>query len=467
MLFPGDEAPGSGLTLPVKYLVQRPPVFVTPDTTVAQAAQAMQRAGISSVLVATEPPGIMTDRDLRNRVLAAGLGPETPVRQAMTHPVVTLDANALVFAALLRMLADNIHHLILVEHRQILGVVTSTDVLHAYASSPLAIRRALERLETPAAFAHYTQKVTESVRTLLRSGLTAPQIARVVSHLNDALVQRLVALAEQTLGPPPTPYAWMVYGSEGRYEQTLVTDQDNALVYGEASPEAAAYFAALAQHVVAGLIQVGFPPCPGGYMATRWCQPLAVWQRMFAQWLRQPEPQALLDATIFFDFRPVAGTLSLQALEDLLAEAQSAHNFLHHMLCAALDWRPPLGWWHRVRRSHGMVDVKRGGITPIVSLGRVAGLAAGTQARATLERLAAAGAAGLILGQDEATTLADLFPFLLRVRLGQQLLALEKQHTPEPQVRFEALSTVEKRHLREAFVLIMQIQESIRAQRHL
>ena len=150
---------------------------------------------------------------------------------------------------------------------------------------------------------------------------SAVQIGRIVSSLNDAWLNDWWSLAERDLGPPPTDFAWIVFGSEGRFEQTLLTDQDNALIYGEESETARAYFAALAEQVVNGLIQVGFPPCAGGFMATRWCKPLAEWRRLFAAWVRTPEPQALLDAAIFFDFRSVAGGLSLAALEEILAGA--------------------------------------------------------------------------------------------------------------------------------------------------
>jgi CBS domain-containing protein len=427
----------------------------------------MHEALIGSVLVADDPPGIVTDRDLRGRVLAVGLGPETPVRQVMTRPLKTLDSDAPVFMALQLMLEEHIHHLALVEEGKIIGVISSTDLLRHEATGAFYLRRTLDSVENPAALAHYSREVAGMVQTLFRGGLGAVQIGQIVSSLNDALVKRLVSLAEQALGTPPTDFAWIVFGSEGRLEQTLLTDQDNALIYGEESEAARAYFKLLGERVVNGLIQVGFPPCAGDFMATRWCKPLEQWRRLFAGWVRTPEPQALLEAAIFFDFRPVAGSLSLAPLEDILAAAETEKLFIAQAAQEALRWGPPLGFFNRIRIDHGMVDLKKGGIGPIVNLARVAALAAGSRERSTLERLAVAGKSGGILKSEDTAVLAETFQFLLHLRLRQQLAALQTNQTIDHKVRLDALSALEHRHLREAFVTIQQVQDDVRASLHL
>jgi len=258
--------PDQNLTLPVKFLIKRPPVFIDAAATVGEAASVMQDAHIGSILIAADPPGIITDRDLRGRVLAAGLDSKTPAQQVMSRPLKTLDSDVPVFTALHFMLEEHIHHLALVEEGKIIGVISSTDLLRHEATSAFYLRRTLDSVEDPKALAHYAREVAGTVQTLFRGGLGAAQIGQIVSSLNDALAKRLVGLAEQALGRPPTPFAWIVFGSEGRLEQTLLTDQDNALIYEDASSEARGYFAALAKQVVDGLIQVGFPRCPGGYL---------------------------------------------------------------------------------------------------------------------------------------------------------------------------------------------------------
>ena len=455
--------PENNLGLPVKYLVKRPPVFVEPDATVGQAALKMREALIGSVLVADYPPGIVTDRDLRGRVLAAGLGPETPVRRVMTRPLKTLDSDAPVLAALHLMLEENIHHLALVEEGKIVGLIGSSDLLQHQASSPLYLQRTLETLEAPARLTHYSREIASTVETLFRGGLSAVQIGRIVSSLNDALVKRLVGLAERDLGPAPTAFAWIVFGSEGRLEQALLTDQDNALIYGEESENARVYFTTLGERVVQGLIQIGFPPCAGGYMATRWCKSLEEWRSLFARWVRTPEPQALLEAAIFFDFRPVAGALSLAPLEKILTGAGTEKAFIAHLAEGALGFHPPLGFFNRIRSDDGRVDVKHGGLAPIVGMARAAALAGGCLERSTLERLAAAGKSGIFFSQDDASELAEIFQFLLHLRLRQQLAALQANRPLDHKLPLNSLSKLERRHLKEGFVMIRRIQDGIRA----
>lgn len=454
--------PEQNLSLPVKHLIKRAPVFIDAGATISEAARAMQDAHIGSVLVADDPPGIITDRDLRGRVLAAGLGSDTPVRQVMTRPIKTLDSDAPVFDALRLMLEENIHHLPLVEEGKIVGLVSSTDLLNLQASSPFYLRRTLEDLEHRTEVVNYSRELSTIVQTLFRGGLNAVQIGRIVSSLNDSLVKRLVKIAERDLGPAPADFAWIVFGSEGRFEQTLLTDQDNALVYGEESEAARPYFKALSERVVNGLIEAGFPPCAGGFMATRWCKPLQEWQRLFNGWVRTPKPQALLDATIFFDFRAVAGGLGLAPLEEILAASRAEKLFITHMMSDALVFRPPLGFFNRIRTRDGRVDLKKGGLQPIVCLARTAALAAGSQERSTLERLAVAGRSGAILTQKDVKELAEAFQFLSHLRLRRQLIALENNQPVDHTVDLDSLSIFERRRLRDAFVTIQRIQDGIR-----
>jgi CBS domain-containing protein len=451
------------LTSPVKQLIKKAPLFIESGATVQQAAKAMQDARVDSILVRTEPPGIVTDRDLRGRVLAEGLTGDTPVERIMTRPLKTITSDAPCFAALRLMLDENLHHLPVVEEGHIVGVISATDLLVHEGDNPIYLRSILNDLEEPANLQNYGQKVATLVRALFLGGLSALHISQLVSSLNDTLVRRLVYLAERVLGPPPTPFAWIVFGSEGRLEQTLLTDQDNALIYSDESPSAQSYFTAFAQRVVDGLIEVGFPPCTGGFMATNWHKPLAEWRQLFEKWLRLPEPQALLDAAIFFDFRAVAGTLSLEPLEETVAEAKPHKLFLSYMARDAIKFRPPIGFLNRLRSDAGRVDLKKGGIGPIVALARVAALAAGSRERSTLERLEVAKASAAMLSREDATNLAEIFPFLFQLRLAQQLRCIQASLPVGHYVRPADLSVFERRHLKEAFVTIKEIQDGVRS----
>lgn len=452
-----------GLGMPSKYLVAHEPIFVAPNATVQEAAGVMAKAGIGSVLVADEPPGILTDRDLRNRVLAAGRGPETPVREVMSQPLIAIDSDTPVHGAMMRMLEENIHHLALVEEGKIVGLISSTDLMRFQSQNPIFLQRQLNVLHDPKELARYSSEVNSMVETLYRGGLAAPQIGRIVSTLNDTLIARLLQRGEAEFGAPPTPYAWIVFGSEGRGEQMVLTDQDNALVYAEPSERAEAYFHALAEFVVQRLIQAGFPPCPGGYMATNWCKPLEKWLALFSDWIDRPEPQALMEAGIFFDFRPVYGELSLEPLEQRMMAAQHNGIFLAYLAQAANAFVPPLGFFNRLRSEGGYIDLKKGGIAPVVGMARALALAAGSRERSTMERLTAAVQGGT-LSSEGADNLSGAFQFFLHIRLRAQLEAIRNGQKPDNRIRLKDLTTREQRLLRDAFVMVREMQEAVAEQ---
>lgn len=451
---------GEDLTTPIGALVSRPPLAVSPEATVAEAALAMREAGTSSALITDEPPGIVTDTDLRSRVLAERLSPDTPVRAVMSSPLELFPADTPLFEALRRMLERGVHHLPVTRGGRIVGIVRDTELLRHQARSPLLLVNRVEHLEQPADVpADYSREVARIAEALFEGGLGVVQIARVLATVNDALVKGLLGLAERELGPPPCPYSWVVLGSEGRMEQVLLSDQDNALVYLEDGGDARAYFTSLASRVVDGLIQAGFPRCPGGYMATNWCRPLANWEALFRQWLEVPEPQALLEAQIFLDFRAVHGGLSLEPLDEILLAGGRRALFLHQMARAALTFRPPLGPFGRIHTDEGAVDLKAGGIAATVMLARVYALAAGAGARPTLERLGAAADAGT-LSRSGAEILAETFRFLTRLRLQEQLRSLRAGEPPSNRVLVEALSPLERRRLKEALQAVRKLQDA-------
>ncbi len=452
---------GGDLSTPIGTLVVRPPIFLSPTSTVGEAAQAMNKAWVDSVLVIkAEPLGIVTDYDFRVRVLAEGLGPETLVHQIMNQPLKTMPVETPVYEALLFMLEENIHHLALTREDEVVGVAAARDILRHQAKSPLYLLRHLRRLESPDSLARYTLDASGMVEVLFKGGLDMTHIGRVMASLSDTLIRRLLHLAEDELGPPPTPYAWIVFGSEGRMEQIMLTDQDNALVYLKDTKKARKYFKALTKRVVDGLIQAGFPPCPGGYMATKWCYPRDEWVRLFKSWIKTPDPQALLETAIFFDFRPVYGELSLKPLQKVISKARKQKIFLAHLAHSATNFRPPLNFFRRIRDEAGLVDLKAGGIAPIVSIARVYAIESRVRTRSTIKRLEAATEAGT-LSREGAETLIETYTFLLRLRLREQLAAINAGNTPSDKIRLQSLSRREHRHLKEAFLAIREMQEAL------
>jgi CBS domain-containing protein len=451
--------PGRELATSIGRLPVSPPVSVPPSATVAEAARVMRARGISSVLVEGHPRGILTDRDLRSRVLAEGRSPDTAAGDVATRPVRTVRTEATLFEVLVFMLEQRVHHAPVESNGLIVGVVTDTDLLRLYARSPLHLLQHVERMTGHADLVRYATELEAMVETMRWSGLGAAQVGPVVSRLNDALVGRLARLAEAELGPPPAEYAWLVHGSEGRMEQALLTDQDNAIVYAADVPGATAYFKTLAERVVAGLIAASFPPCPGGFMATTWRLPLAGWLRLVRGWVNSPEPAALVEALNFFDFRAVHGTLDPSPLDEAMHAAAREPLFLAQFARASLGLRPPLGAFRQLKAEAGGVDVKKGGIAPIVGLARLYALEAGSTARSTLERLDVAAAAGT-LSRSAADSLSEGFRFLFELRLREQLRARAAGEPPGSLVRLEALSPLERQHVKAVFVAIAEVQRA-------
>ena len=447
----------SDLSLEVRQLVRRAPVWVEATQTVGDAAAVMRDERISSVLVRTEPPGIVTDRDFRNRVLAVRLGPSTPLVEIASKPLRTVPANTPLYDAWRTLLDAGVHHLPVVRDDEIVGVLTATDLLRVSAAGPIGVLRRVERL-TRGEIPGYASWIAEMTSAMLAGGLDVSVIAGFVARLNDTLLRRIIAWAEQDLGAAPAPFAWIVFGSEGRMEQTLLTDQDNAVVFADEGVDHRSWFQLFAEKVNADLEAAGFPPCDGGYMARHWNLPMSEWVSRFHGWLDSPSPQALLQSSIFFDFRRVGGHLDLDPLERLVASAVEKPAFLRFLAKTAMAFRPPPSILMRLRGSSSVVDLKAHGISPVVFLARCYGLEAGAAARNTLDRLESAVRAGH-LAEESRVLVADAYRFLLGLRLRLQLRAVSRGEAPSNKVALSELSALERTRLKEAFRAIRSWQQ--------
>ena len=434
------------LGVAVETLVREPPVRVPATATVGEAARAMRDRHASAVLVDSLPPGIVTDRDFRNRVLAEGLGPEMPVTAIASSPLKTVPGTTAIYEAWQTLLDQGVHHLPITRGNEILGVLTAGDLLKTTAQGPPAMLRSVERLASRDGLPGYGTRLAEMCSSLLAGGLDATVIAGFVARLNDALLGRILRWAEADLGPPPAPYAWIAFGSEGRMEQTLLTDQDNALVHGGTAADEP-YFLALAERANADLILAGYPPCPGGYMARNWHGALDEWEARFNGWLDDPKPQALLWAAIFFDFRKVHGDLDLARLDAVLTRASKARVFLSCMAKAALEFRPPPSLFLRLHGDE--IDLKRQVISPIVFLARPYALEVGTTARNTLERLDKAVDAGL-MSADVRSTLREAYRFLLGLRLREQIRMIAQGGPALNTISLGSLTSIERSRLKDS-----------------
>jgi CBS domain-containing protein len=345
-----------------------------------------------------------------------------------------------------------------VRDQEIIGVLTDTDLLKHTSQGPVAVLRLVDKLPGREALSGYSRKVTEMVAACLAVGLRPIVISGFVAQLNDALMRRILHWAEADLGEPPAPYAWIALGSEGRREQLLLTDQDNALVFADEGAESREYYTALADRANTDLAAAGFPKCPGGYMARNHAGTLSEFRDRFASWVGDPTAKSVLDAAIFFDFRRVAGGLDLTPLQDVLDTVPQRQGFVRSLVRQALEFRPPPTFLLRLRGGATELDLKRQGIAPVVFLARCYGLAVGSHARNTLERLHAATRAGL-MGQDASARVIEAYRYLLGLRLRMQLAMLSEGKVPTNIVSLSQLSAIERSRLKDSLAAIASWQD--------
>lgn len=439
------------VTRGVGQLVRRPAVWIDGSATAGEAARLMRAEKISSVLVRTDPPGILTDRDFRMRVLSRDRGPKTPVTDVFSQPVVTVSASLPIFEAWRSLLESGQHHLAVAGPAGIVGVVTANDLLRSCAQGPLPMLRTVDVLTGRDRLAGHGMRVAEMASSLLAGGVEATTVGGFVARLGDALLRKLIGWAEAELGPPPAPYAWLYFGAEGRMEQTLLTDQDNALAYADEGEATRSWYQALADRVGRDLEAAGYPRCPGGRMASRWLGPLREWRDQIADAI-QSRP---IEAAIFFDYRRGAGTLDLSPLDAELARARRERLFLRRLAKGALGFSPPV---RLLLRESSRVDLKVQGIAPIVYLARCYGIEVGSSARGTLERLDAARAAGL-MGEETHAEVTEAFRFLLGLRLRLQLRRVADGEPVTNEVKVASLTPLERHRLKDSFGAIQRWQD--------
>ncbi len=458
--------------LPVADLMTRDPITCTPETEVVAAARLMRDRKISSLVVVEGecPLGIVTTRDLTDKALAEGLAGSTPVAEIMTADPVALAPDALGADVLHQMLERHIGHLPVVEGERLIGIVTQTDLTRQRAVSSGGLQREIAAAVDQTELAKIVARIPDLLVHLVSSGSRHDIVTRLITDVADAATHRLLALAEEELGAPPVPYLWLACGSQGRREQTGVSDQDNCLILDEAArPEDMDYFEALAKFVSDGLDACGYYYCPGEMMASnpRWCQPLPVWRDYFSGWIRKPDPMAQMLASVMFDLRPIGGDTSLygQLLADTLEQASGNSIFVAHMIANSVKHVPPLSLFRsfatiRSGEHKDTVDLKLNGVVPVVDLARIYALQARLQPVNTRARLVAA-AETSVLSPSGARDLLDAYDLIATTRLRHQVGCIEAEGKADNFMSPQRLSDLERSHLRDAFVVVKTMQSAL------
>ena len=453
-------------------LAGRAPVTCPPETPIAEAARIMRAAHVSSLGVTGAGGallGIVTVRDMSNKVVAEGRPGSDPVSAIMTVNPLTLGPQALGADVLGIMAERRIGHLPITEGGRLIGMITQTDLTRVQAVSGSVLLREIAAAPDGKALAAATARIPELLLALVAASQRHEIITRQITDIADAVTRRLLVLAEAELGPAPGPWLWAACGSQGRQEQTGISDQDNCLILGPGMDPGHPWFAGLARFVCDGLNAAGYVYCPGDMMATnpRWRQPLEVWQGYFRGWIERPSPEAQMLASVMFDLRAIAGEADL--LRALQAETLSAAGrnsiFVAHMIANSLKHRPPLGLIGgfatiRSGEHRNQIDMKMNGVVPVTDLGRVYALQAGLVPVNTRARLVAAGEAGAISASGARDLLAS-YDLIQSRRLEHQARRVRAGLKPDNFLAPSDLPDFERSHLRDAFVVVRTMQSAV------
>lgn len=458
-------------SMPVEDLMTRTPVTCAPEATIRAAAAQMHERRISSICVAQDGrfQGIVTLRDLNGKVIVDGHDASAPISSIMTQAPLTLGPKALVTDVLHLMVERGIGHVPITEHGALVGIVTQTDLTRAQAMTSADLVGRIAKATTPAQMARATAEIPKLLVQLISSGTRHEVITRLITDIADTATRRLLTLAEADLGPPRAPYLWLACGSQGRQEQTGVSDQDNCLILSDDVTEAdMPYFEALARFVCDGLNTIGYVYCPGDMMATnsRWCQPLATWRSYFTGWIAKPNPEAQMLASVMFDLRPIGGDASLfDGLQQEVLKAASGNSiFVAHMVSNSLKHNPPLGLLRglatiRAGEHRNQLDMKHNGVVPITDLGRIYALQGQLPPVNTRARLEAAREAG-VLSPSGGADLLDAYDLIATMRLEDQATQIKAGDAPDNYLDPATLSDFERSHLRDAFVVVKTMQSA-------
>jgi CBS domain-containing protein len=459
-------------------LVSRGPVSIEASATIREVAQEMVSSRVSSMLIMDggKIAGIVTDRDIRERVVAEGISTDSPATDIMTRDPTTLHGDAHAYEAAMVMMQKNIHHLPIVDDDRLIGMVSRSDFMRLETEHPLYLVSDIGKQTSADGVIAACQRMPALLIGQIESDANGEQLGKFITMITDTVTRQLLHIAETQLGPPPCTYAWIALGSQGRSEQSAKSDQDNALVLSnKASAADDEYFAAMAKIVNDGLDACGYVYCPGEVMASnsKWRLPLDQWKACFKSWITVPEEKALMHANIFFDLRCVAGDGELveRLKESIRDDARKNEIFLALMAKNAMKFQPPLGFFRQfvLERSgdhKDTLDLKRHGIMPIVEIARIRSLAVGELRVSTRNRLLAAAGANEITATD-AANLIDALDFIEKLRIEHQGRQLQAGSKPDNHLSPDELSPLTRQNLKAAFAQVRISQAALLNRFHL
>ena len=447
------------------------------DLPIQAAASIMSEHNCSSIFIQDHDEnfiGVVTDTDFRKKVIAKGYDILKPIADIMSAPLSTIPIDAHISEAQMDMMQKNIKHLAVANNEgNVIGVVTNRDLLKAQGQSPFFVIREIANVHAIGQIFTIFNQMPRSIQNLISSGAKAQNITRYITKVSDSILEKIIHFAIEELGPPPARFAFMIFGSEGRREQTLKTDQDNAIVFENVSKDQSGkvteYFLKLGDKVCTWLDKAGYAFCKGDIMAKnpKLCKPLSTWKRYFTNWIHTAEPEALLQASIFFDLRHAFGdeTLVRELKTHLLDSLSGWPGFFRHMTENALYFRPPIGFFRNFlvasKGEHRDTFDIKAAMQPIVDFARIYALKHKITETNTLERL------NLILDkksivQQEFNELETAYSYLMQLRFSRQVIAvIEERAAPDNFINPKKLSRIEQSMLKEIFSRVEKFQNKL------
>jgi CBS domain-containing protein len=458
---------------PLSDLMNNELLAVEPTTSIQQTAALMSERRFSSVLVmmGDRLMGIVTDRDIRSRAVAKGLELQQPVLSIMTADPLTLPPGCSIFDATLFMTQRSIHHIPIMEGDTVVGIITASDLMLARKDDPVFLVQHIGRQSSTLELKKVVASMPDLLVQWVNAGIRSHQLSHVLTALSDAITVRLIELAIEQFGPAPVPFCWLGFGSQGRKEQLLGADQDNALLISdEVQPEHQQWFSQLAEYVCDGLNECGYVYCPGNIMATndQLRQPLKAWLKTVDRWMRSPTEQAVMEVSIFFDLRTIYGSdeLTKKLQSHMLKQTQSNSIFLAALAQNVVSVQPPMGIFRRfVVEQNGEhaheLNLKKRGVIPIIDIVRIHALANGLVEVNTIDRLRALVACKAMTIVD-SRNIQDVLQVLMQLRLAHQAQEIVKGQSPSNYINPASLSKIVAKQLKDTFGIVKDAQQGIK-----
>lgn len=449
------------------------------DQSVVEAAQIMSKTRQSCIFVKTRDEkyiGYMTDITIREKVVAAGMDAHAPVREFMASPIFVISQEALIYEAILMMFKHKIRYVVVEKAGVYTGLLSRNKLLSDQSYSPFVFIQSFKLANNIEELKARWEQAPEIVFQILSRGVKAENVNKVINTITDSITQTIIDKVLEEMGTPPCRFVFMVLGSEGRKEQTLKTDQDNALIYEDRPAEEREgireYFLAFAEKVSDHLNEVGFVYCEGGFMAKnpKWNHSLSHWKQNYTNWIAEIIPETAANFATFFDSRRVYGDRELiEELKDHIKEhlTHASGRLFYHLAVNALKYEPPLTFFRSIRtiskNNQEVFNIKHA-MTPIVDIIRVYALKHQIMSTNTGERLLELYKSDLMT-KEQYYELLQAYYFLMAMRLKRQAKTIiRKQGEPTNFIEPKSLTNIERVTLREIFKVIARFQTRVKTE---